>query len=95
MFAEWMKELWALSDEQIIHGLSKLDGDFPPSLPKFKSMCLDDGLHWQQKAMIAQSKQREEELAKALPDKRTKAEKKEHGLKHVANIKDLLKGASK
>jgi hypothetical protein len=35
----WSEKLADLTDEQIIHGLSNLPGEFPPTPAKFKSLC--------------------------------------------------------
>jgi len=40
--AEWTDQLSSFTDAQIERGLRQLDGEFPPSLPAFKKLCLTD-----------------------------------------------------
>lgn len=67
----WAATLKNVTPEQVKEGLQRLakrGDEWPPSAPEFRKLCLDDGEHWEHKAMRIRSKETDAMLRLPKPE---------------------------
>ena len=79
----WSEGLAGVTGEQIKRGLEGLKGDWPPSLPEFKKLCLYT--RYQHPAHVEFYKK------KSIDSDDLKAHRKKIALNALSNIRDILK----